>query len=448
MLHRIIFILTLTILISISCSQQENYDSEDLSFEYDIQPIFIEHCAGCHFDDGAGPFNLITYSDVKRKAKTIAEVIESGYMPPWPADPKYRHFLGEKILPQEDKEKILAWLENDLNSEENSIIQNKPSQISSRGLKFCLKEPISILGNNKDHFKLAKIPIELAKDTFISHIEFLPDNKKLVHHMNGHWLNYSPDKKANLFDGANSVDTDADTDLRLFLELGLPQDDGSFPELIPSVVNYLPGMQSLQYPKGIGGYRISKKSSLLMQSIHYGPSPKDTVDQSCITLHFTDSPPKRPLNELQLGSLGLTPVEPPLRLEPGEKRTFTTRWTTTKDISLLTVIPHMHLLGTKFKAYALSPKNDTIRLVKINEWDFRWQYFYTFEKIQKIPEGYTIVAEGDFDNTSSNPNQAFDPPKNVVEPRSLDMKTTDEMFQLIIMYIDYQVGDEDISLMP
>lgn len=447
MLYRIIGILILAILLVQACSRSTS-DFDHLSFEDEIQPIIWKNCSGCHNSNGAAPFSLITYEDVVRKSKTIKEVLEDGSMPPWPADENYRHYLGEKILDNEDRLRLLAWLDSDklriegINKDTNYIASNEVLKY------YCLPEPIEIKGNNLDHFRLAKIPIELEQDTFISYVEFIPDNRKLIHHMNGHWLNYDPIKKTDLISGKTSVDTDSDTDLRLFLELGIPHDDGSFPELIPSVVNYLPGMEALRYPKGIGGFRTSKKSTLLMQSIHYGPSPKDTIDQSCIVLHYTNGPPERPLKEMQLGSLGVSPVEPALIIKPNEKRSFITKWTISKDISLLTVIPHMHLLGTKFKAYALSPTNDTIRLVKINKWDFRWQYFYTFEKIQKIPAGYTIIAEGNFDNTSENPNQAFDPPKTIIEPKSLNMKTTDEMFQLIIMYIDYKEGDEHISLMP
>lgn len=449
MLYRIAGLTSVFLLLVLnSCNEIQNQNYEQLSFAEDIQPIIHEHCSTCHNNEGAAPFDLITYSDIQRKAKTIKEVVNSGYMPPWPADPNYRRFIGEKLLPESDRNKLIAWLSGEMKSEPDSSIMPSFKTGSSNSEKFCLTEPIEIKGNNKDHFKLAKIPIELERDTFLSHIEFIPDNRKLVHHMNGHWLNYIPSKKTVLNSGVSSVNTDADTDLRLFLELGIPHDDGSFPSLVSSVVNYLPGMQALKYPEGIGGFKISQKSSLLMQSIHYGPSPKDTIDQSCIVLHYTDKPPERPLKELQLGSLGKSPVEPPLKIEPETTKDFVTRWTTEKDMSLLTVIPHMHLLGTKFKAYALSPNQDTIRLIKINEWDFRWQYFYTFEKIQKIPAGSTIVAEASFDNTSANPNQAFDPPRTVLEPRSLDMKTTDEMFQLIIMYIDYKNGDEDISLIP
>jgi hypothetical protein len=63
----------------------------------------------------------------------------------------------------------------------------------------------------------------------------------------------------------------------------------------------------------------------------------------------------------------------------------------------------------------------------------------------KIPKGYTLVAEGEFDNTSKNPNNPFDPPREIREQNG-SMRTTDEMFQFIISWLPYQKGDEEISL--
>jgi hypothetical protein len=115
------------------------------------------------------------------------------------------------------------------------------------------------------------------------------------------------------------------------------------------------------------------------------------------------------------------------------------------DISLLTVNPHMHLLGKKFLAYAIKPDGDTIPLIRINNWDFRWQYFYTFKHMIKIPKGSFIYVEGVYDNTTNNPLNPFNPPHTVSEQKG-SMRVTDEMFQFIMTYLPYQNGDENISL--
>ena len=92
---------------------------------------------------------------------------------------------------------------------------------------------------------------------------------------------------------------------------------------------------------------------------------------------------------------------------------------------------------------------DTIPLISIPEWDFRWQYFYTYPKMLKIPAGSTIHVEALFDNTLDNYNNPFDPPQRIQERTDLfgaGMKTTDEMLQFIITYLPYELGDEEIEL--
>ena len=77
-------------------------------------------------------------------------------------------------------------------------------------------------------------------------------------------------------------------------------------------------------------------------------------------------------------------LEPKLIIEPNQTLKCISKVGVLKDVSILTINPHMHLLGKSFKAYAVTTKNDTIPLIKIDDWNFRWQYFYTFPKMKKF----------------------------------------------------------------
>jgi hypothetical protein len=106
----------------------------------------------------------------------------------------------------------------------------------------------------------------------------------------------------------------------------------------------------------------------------------------------------------------------------------------------------MHLIGKSFWAFAFLG-SDTIPLIRIKKWDFRWQYYYTFLHPLKIPKGYTIKVIGEFDNTAQNPNNPFHPPRLITNGNGVEsMKTTEEMFQFIFTYMPYKTGDETISL--
>ena len=190
-----------------------------------------------------------------------------------------------------------------------------------------------------------------------------------------------------------------------------------------------------------------KEGAILLANIHYGPSPSDVVDSSHINVFFSPVPPKRPIRELQLGTFGVAPVEPALVIPAGQIKTFHTQWQVPEDISLLSVNPHMHLVGSKMLAYAVTPAKDTIRIIRINKWDFRWQYYYTFPKMKKIPAGSVIHVFATYDNTAQNPNNPFHPPREISEGEGNEsMSTKEEMFQFIFSFLPYQPGDENISL--
>ena len=424
----------------------------EITFNEHIAPIVHENCTPCHRPGEAGPFSLITYKDVRKRTKMIAEVTKDRYMPPWPADRSYSNFIGERGLTNEQIAMFSAWRDSGAKEGDPDKAPRPPvfptsSQLGQPDLVVYMSDTFFIEGDNSDRFILGKVPFELAKDTFIRAIEFVPGNRQLVHHMNGHLINYPSGKKRDPFQGDLYVDAEQVLSRDAYGLMDLANDDGSYPPLTPSAVNYLPGLAPPVYPEGIGGYYLNRTGLFLMNTLHYGPSPLDTFDLSRFNVFFSDGPPERPLKELQLGTLGMTPVEPELVIPPEKVMTFTTKYTLDEDISVLTINPHMHLLGTVFWAFAIDLVGDTIPLVRIPKWDFRWQYAYTFEYMLPLMRGTTIHVHGTFDNTSDNPENPFDPPRTALAPKDRNMRTTDEMFQFFINYVDHRPGDEEIGLL-
>jgi len=432
-----------------SCNRgNHHYNEEQITFKQ-IAPIIYRNCTQCHRTGSGAPFNLITYEDVKQHLHTVQISINERLMPPWPADTAYSHFKEEKVLHKVEIDLINKWIDQGADKGLSTDIPSPPvfndnSLIGKPDLVLKMKS-FRIEGDNKDKFIMLKIPYELPSDTFIKAIEIVPGNKKLVHHINAHLIQYDEGKKVNQQNGIPFIDTEKSDKRNAYRLLGLANDDGSYPLLTPSVSNYLPGVETSVYPKGIGGYKVKKMGALLLDNIHYGPSPIDTSDETSFNIFYSAEPPSRPLREFILGTSGIAPVDPPLVIPPDSVKTFYVRYLVPEDISLVTINPHMHLLGSSFKAFVIKPDKDTLKLINIPRWDFRWQYFYTFNSIVKIPAGSTIIVEGTYDNTVNNPLNPFNPPQTVSE-REGSMRTTDEMFQLICTYMPYRPGDENISL--
>ena len=436
-------------LIITSCTKKES------TFYGNIEPIIHAKCAVCHNPKGAGPFDLISYQDINKRTKMIAEVITNNYMPPWPADRNYRSFVGEKSLTNEEKSDILNWIKNGAKEgEQTQRIDINLKDINNANIKpdlvVKMSSPYITNGLNTDEFLMMKFPFELEKDTFIKKIEFVPDNKQIVHHVNAHLITYNDSNKRNIYNGHRIVNTEIFSDQESFKKLELLNDDKSYPILTPSVSNYLPGSESVDYPDNIGVLKAKKKNIILVNDFHYAPSPYAEKDDSYFNIYFNKEPPSRVIQETQLGTFGISKINPPLIIPANEIKKFTTKAMITQDISLLTINPHMHLIGKSFLAYAVTLKNETIPLIKIDEWNFRWQYFYTFKKMLKIPAGSEIIVEATYDNTKNNPDNPFSPPKLITERQDLNgkgsMRTSDEMLQFIINYLPYEEGDENIQL--
>jgi hypothetical protein len=417
----------------------------------EVGPIIFKNCTPCHRAGESGPFELMTYEDAFKNKNKIKFVTQTRYMPPWPADISYSHFIGERALTPDEIDLIKVWVENGAPKGEEAQMLASPvfyvgSSFKKPDAVIKFKDAVPIKGNGADHFYVVKLPVQLPKDTFVSYFEFVPSQRKLAHHINGHLINYEPQKKKDIQSGLTYALDNFSDYKSLYSQMNILNDDGSFPALTPNTVYYLPGYTPPVYPSGIGGFKVNKTSAVLLKNIHYGPSNTNVLDSSYINVFFGPKP-KRPVFETQLGTFGISKIEPELILHPNKVETFHTQASLNNDISVLSVNPHMHLLGKSFWAFAVQSNGDTIPLIKINKWDFKWQYYYTYRHPVIIKKGTVIHAYATFDNTDKNPLNPNHPSKIVTQGEGVrSMQTTEEMFQFIFTYLPYQKGDEDLDL--
>ncbi len=428
---------------------------EQVTWSKHIAPIIHKNCSACHRPGESGGFNLLTYSDAVKKGGLLKFVTSSRYMPPWPADANYSHFVGERVLTDEEIGLIANWTTNgyqrgDSLSEQKTPIFFTGSYFGKPDLTIKLKEAVPIKGNGTDAFLILKFPYEIEKDTLIDFVEFVPHRRKLVHHVNGHLISYDEKRTFNYMSGDCLHEETKSQLMDVYKRFHIPYTDAlqpNFPTLTPNTVYYLPGYVPPVYPKAVGGYKFKKHGLFLLNNIHYGPSNVDLMDSSYINVFYRKTPIERPVRETQLGTFGISKIEPEFIIPPNEIKTFVTETSLPYTISMLSVNPHMHLIGKSFWAFALKPNGDTIPIIKINKWDFRWQYYYTFKHPLVLEKGSTIKVYGTFDNTSKNSNNPFYPPQTITQGNGVEsMKTTEEMFQFIFTYMPYKAGDEKIDL--
>jgi hypothetical protein len=101
----------------------------------------------------------------------------------------------------------------------------------------------------------------------------------------------------------------------------------------------------------------------------------------------------------------------------------------------------MHLIGRNKTVYGINGA-DTMKLIRIKDWNFNWQGQYMYPKLKVLPAGTVLRAISEYDNTVNNPFNPSDPPIQV----SAGESTLEEMMMTFFMFVPYLDGDEDVIL--
>lgn len=390
----------------------------------DVAGIFYARCTSCHHT-GASNYPYMNYTQTAALASSIAYDLQNNIMPPWSADTTYTRFQHERIITSSEKQKILDWITGGVTKGDTTLAPVAP--IYSNGFQLAGNADLTLsIGNfastasTGDKYYCFSIPTGLIQDRIIRAYEVIPGNPAIVHH---------------------AVIT-ADTTGMYASDLS-----GSCYTLAGNlgIGTYAPGSKATVFPSQLpvkGGIYLKAGSKLIIQT-HYPAGSAGQMDSTKIRLYFY------PVNETGVRRIyTTTPLQNwSMAIPANTVKTFSAYYPSATsslptDLSAFAVMPHSHLLCTSILYYAVKPGIDTIKLVKINKWDFEWQDYYTFKKLVKIPTGYKLYSKHVYDNTSANPNNPSSPPINVYS----NTGTKDEMLFDGMMYLYYQPGDELIDI--
>lgn len=396
----------------------------------DIAPIFYQNCTSCHHSGGLAPFSLLSYQDALNQAYSISDDVSTKKMPPWPPDPTYRRFAHERLLSLADINKINAWVIAGAPMGDTALAPAKPVYTNTSALgtpDLSLRIPSFTIPSNQtsDLYTCFVIHTNLSQTEFITGIELLPGNPSIVHHV----LVYEDTTgQASALDAATP-----EPGYTSFGGIGI---NGS-PIL---VAGWVPGSQPSYLPNNMG-IKLYAHADLVLQ-IHYPAGSQNKLDSTRINFKLSTG---------ALRTVSLAPilnhqtslVNGPLFIPADSVATFEEYYQLPNiiDITLLSVGPHCHLVGKSWLSYVVTPTNDTLPLVKINNWDFHWQGSYGFRNLLRVPKASKLYGFATYDNTDNNSNNPNSPPQDVARGES----TTDEMMLIYFAYTYYQAGDENIT---
>ena len=392
-----------------------------VNFSEHISPLIYNNCTECHRVGQSGPMSFTSYEEVASLGFMIKLVTQTGYMPPWHADPEYVNFLGERFLTDQEKQLISDWVDSGMPQGDPDLEASMPefpegSAVGEPDFVLTMEEEYLIEGNNQDDYRVFVFETNFSEDKYLKSIEIIPGNYAAVHHV-----------LINIDEGACAA-IDASTP-----EYGYECESGFCTGEVPQLAaGYTPGMVPPLWNNDIG--MLLPAGADISIQMHYAPSSIDQYDQSSVNLFFKEQPV---LREVQVETI----IDTELLIPANEIYEHYVSFEIEEDISLISILPHMHLIGKSWLVYAEN-NGDTIPIISIPEWDFNWQSFYQPKYMLKLPQGHTLHAYATYDNTSNNFSNPNSPPQDMFW---CDY-TTCEMFFLPFAYVPYQEGDENIYL--
>lgn len=391
--------------------------------------IFYTNCVKCHHPGGPGPFSLLDYNSAYTARYQIKAAVQTRYMPPWPPDHNYQTYAHERLLSQQEIDIISDWVDGGAPKGDTTLAPTPPvfstnSQLSTIDWSGVI--PTYTNAATQDDYRCFVIPTGLATATNIAGIEIMPGNGSMVHHV----LVYT--------DTAYQVVINDNNDPGI----GYTNFGGTGSNTSKLIGAWVPGMQPMFFPSGMG-VKLQPNSYIILQ-IHYPQGTNGGVDSTRINLQYASGSVREVSLDPILNHI-TTLTNGPLIIGPNSTKTFYAQYTIPSitpladKYTILSVFPHMHKVGRNIKSYAILPTNDTVNLISIPDWDFKWQGGYSFRQPLVLPEGTILKSEAFYDNTVNNPD-APNPNNWVFAGEATD----DEMMIIYFSWLYAFPGDENI----
>jgi len=373
-----------------------------VTYARDIAPIIHTRCMTCHRLGEVAPFPLTTAAEVAAHAPMIVEVTAAGTMPPWSPRPHGQpRFVGERWLSPREIELIAAWAAGGCTVGDEADLPPPPRfaagwQLGTPDMVVRMPQAFTVPADGPDIRQNFVIPLDLPADKLVAAVEFHPGSRRVVHHA---VLFLDESGAARRLDDATP-------------EPGYANFGG--PGFLPSgaLGGWSAGNTPRRLPGGRGRYL--KKGSDLVVQVHYHPDGLAQTDQSEIGLFFVDEPVEKVLADRQrlVGSIWTASYQ--IDIPAGAARhPVRASYRLPREVTVVGVVPHMHLLGRSVVVRADLPDGSSRPLIDVPAWHYAWQDEYYFERPFTLPAGTAVVVEAVFDNSDQNPANPSSPPRRV-----------------------------------
>jgi peroxiredoxin len=378
-----------------------------ITYSKQIARIFQKNCQECHRPGEIGPFSLTSYGQAKGWADMIRETVGDGRMPPWYADPRYGKFANDRRMSKEDKDTLLAWIDQGCPKGDPKDLPPKKDWyegwwIGKPDAVFTMQEEFTVPaepGKGGIPYKFFTVPTNFAEDRWIQAAEARPGNRAVVHHI--------------------IVTVSSPGEVRGQGRRGT----GGY------LVGIAPGEEPLVLPPGMAK-KLPKGANLTFQ-MHYTANGVEQKDRSSVGLIFSKEPPT---HAVKTAAISASQLEIPAG-DPNYKVVSSASYD--KETLILSLMPHMHLRGKDFEYRVEYPNGKSEVILSAPRYDFSWQMRYVFADPVRMPAGSKVVCTAHFDNSKNNRNN----PDPTITVR-WGPQTWDEM---MIGWMQYYQPEEKIA---
>ncbi|MFO0014107.1 MAG: redoxin domain-containing protein [Planctomycetota bacterium] len=348
---------------------QEQVADATITFAKEVAPVLYRHCAECHRAGEIGPFDITDFKEVRGWAEMILEVIDSGRMPPWHADPDHGSFKNTRSMSRDEIALIRNWVRAGAPMGRAEDLPAPPAIATGWRLQRdpdCIvsmrNTPYRIPATGTVEYQYFVVDPKFTEDRWVSGAQVIPGDPAVVHHA------------------------------IVFIR---PPDNVDFSGT-GWLTAYVPGQTATGFPEGYAR-RVPAGSKLVFQ-MHYTPNGRETTDLSKIGMTFVEE------SHVTHEVFTLAGLDQDFEIPPGvaDHRVEGKLNRLPSNGELLAVSPHMHLRGKSFELRSHDAVGSKI-LLRVPRYDFNWQHTYEFSERIPFKALERLDFTVSFDNSRDNP---------------------------------------------
>ncbi len=413
-------------LFCISISQTK---AQQITWATDIACIIYTHCGVCHNNESSiSDFPLLSYDAVYNNRLAVEFYTNVRAMPPSLPDDNFSNFTHRKTLSDHEIALIKEWALGDALRGDSSIEPPAPTYLPQLGTllnpDISIKIPDFIVPDSVGHFRkcfVLTLPFSSAKT--IKSIEVVPGNLAAVH---GVYIYADGSGRPQVLD-------DASPEPGYTHYFGI----GSFAAKL--LYGWVQGVKPFTFPENTG--LIIDSGQQIIVQLEYAEVAAGRMDSTRIQIKFDTSSTLRKADVLPLLSHHFNLMNGPFLIPVDSILTFKEEHVITGNLTLFGINPNVHAYCTQLEVFAVYPDNDTIGLLKINDWNPVWsEGMYYFKSPVKLPIGTKLTAFATYNNTKLNSHNPNDTPHIIHSGYGED----EEEMIFNFLTLPFNLGDEDI----